>query len=73
MPTVAPEDIKVRIEESFRRAARLDAQQIIVETHGCKVVLHGRVRSWAVRAEAWRLAWQIPGVTSIENVIEVAP
>jgi len=72
-PTVAPEDIKARIEESFRRAAQLDAQRIVVETRECKVVLRGRVRSWAERAEAWRVAWQISGVTSVENVIEVAP
>jgi len=71
-PTVAPEDIKERIEESFRRAAQLDAQQIIVETRDRKVVLRGRVRSWAERAEAWRVAWQISGVTSVENLIEVA-
>src|SRR6266545_2123725 len=58
-PTVAPEDIKARIEESFRRAAQLDAQQIVVETRDRKVVLRGRVRSWAERTEAWRVAWQI--------------
>ena len=71
-PTIAPEDIKARIEESFRRAAHLDAQQIVVATRDRTVVLRGRVRSWAERAEAWRVAWQISGVTRVENLIEVA-
>ena len=71
-PNVPPEYIKAQIEEAFKRCAALDAQQIAVEAQGGTVILRGRVRSWAERAEAWRVAWRAPGVTSIENLIEVA-
>src|SRR5689334_8699684 len=43
----APEAIKQKIEDAFRRSALLDANRITVETHGSEVVLRGTVRSWA--------------------------
>jgi osmotically-inducible protein OsmY len=72
-PTVAPENIKAQIEEALKRSAEIDAQRIAVETRDGKVILRGRVRSWAERAEAGRAAWRAPGVTRVENLIEVTP
>ena len=69
----APEEIKEKIEEAFRRSALLDANRITVETHGSEVVLRGAVRSWAEREEAERAAWLAPGVTRVENRIAVSP
>jgi osmotically-inducible protein OsmY len=69
----APEEIKEKIEEAFRRSALLDANRITVETHGSEVVLRGTVRSWAEREEAERAAWLAPGVTRVENRIAVSP
>ena len=69
----APEEIKQKIEEAFRRSALLDANRITVETHGSEVVLRGTVRSWAEREEAERAAWLAPGVTRVENRIAVSP
>jgi osmotically-inducible protein OsmY len=37
------------------------------------VVLEGTVRSWAEKAEAERIAWTMPGVTSVENRIGIIP
>jgi osmotically-inducible protein OsmY len=34
-------------------------------------MLTGTVRSWNERAEAERAAWAAPGVTSVENLINV--
>src|SRR5262245_1526501 len=72
-PTMPPEYIKAQIEEAFKRSAQIDAQRIVVETCDGTVILRGRVRSSAERAEVWRVVWRTAGVTSVENVIEVTP
>jgi osmotically-inducible protein OsmY len=72
-PHAEPSEIKKRIQEAFRRSAELDANRIVVETHGSEVVLKGVVRSWAEREEAERAAWAAPGVTKVEDRIVVSP
>jgi osmotically-inducible protein OsmY len=72
-PSVAPSEIKAKIEEAFRRSAEVDAQRITVEAHGSEVILKGSVRSWAERQEAERAAWRAPGVTKIDNRITINP
>jgi osmotically-inducible protein OsmY len=71
-PTGAPEYVKAWIEEALQDNPELDAQLIAVKVCGSKVMLRGQVRSRAGRAAAWRIAWRAPGVTSVENQIEVA-
>ena len=72
-PSVAPVEVKRKIEEAFRRSAEVDASNITVETSGEVVRLSGAVRSWVERKEAERAAWSAPGVTSVDNRISVAP
>ena len=56
------------------QAQRRDGRaRITVEVEGSKVILRGTVRSWAEKEEAAREAWAAPGVTSVENLIVVAP
>jgi osmotically-inducible protein OsmY len=70
-PSVAPENIKHRIEDAFRRIAQVDAKRIAVDTLGSEVTLRGEVRSWAERDQAQRTAWSAPGVTNVKNELTV--
>lgn len=70
-PRVTPTEVKHRIEEAFRRNAILDAQKIIVDSHGSDVTLRGEVRSWAEHDQAQQTAWAAPGVLTVKNEITV--
>ena len=69
---VAPSDLKVKIENALGRAAELDGERINVEVDGNKVVLRGKVSSWAERDEAERAAWSAPGVCDVDDKLEIA-
>lgn len=70
-PQVPVVDIKRKIEQALRRAAELDASRITVEVDGSEIVLRGSVRSWAEREEAEREAWRAPGVSKVDNRLQV--
>jgi len=70
-PSVAPSDIKAKIEAALKRSAILDAQQIKVMADGGKVTLSGSVSSWAEWDEAESAAWAAPGVNEVKNLIAV--
>jgi VCBS repeat-containing protein len=70
-PTVAPTDVKAKIEGALKRNAILDAQQITVQADGGKVTLRGNVSSWAERDEAEAAAWAAPGVNEVKDLIAV--
>ena len=70
-PQVNPEDVKKKISAAFERSAVIDANGIEIEHVGNKVILSGKVRSYAERQEAEHAAWNAPGVSTVENHIEV--
>jgi osmotically-inducible protein OsmY len=67
-----PEELKQRIQEALKRSAEIDAKQIQVESRGSKAILKGTVRSWAERDEVERTAWTAPGITEVENQLQVS-
>lgn len=70
-PSATPSDLKKKIEEALVRSAQIDAERITVEVQGSQVILKGAVRSWAQKAEAERVAWSAPGITSVDNRIAI--
>ncbi|WP_018615495.1 BON domain-containing protein [Segetibacter koreensis] len=70
-PRVAQTDIKEKIQDAFRRVATVDAQHISVEVIGNKVLLKGKVRSYAERNDAENAAWSAPGIIEVDNRLEV--
>ena len=70
-PAPAPSDIRAQIERAFRRAAEVDAQRLAVSVSGHRVRLRGTVQSWAEKEAAERIAGAAPGVSGVDNEIEV--
>jgi osmotically-inducible protein OsmY len=68
---VAPQDIKRKIENAFRRIAQLDAAHITVDAQGSDVILRGEVRSWAEFDQAQQSAWFAPGVAKVINELTI--
>ena len=60
-----------KIIEALYRSATVDAENIIVQTIGSKVVLSGKVRSLAEKEDAELAAWNAPGVISVENDLRI--
>jgi osmotically-inducible protein OsmY len=70
-PRVSALDVKVLIEDALRRSAEIDAKEIGVEVENGIVKLRGKVRSFAERRDAQLAAWSAPGVTRVEDELEV--
>jgi len=70
-PGASPVGVKEKIEAAFRRSAYIEARQVNVAVEGPKVTLTGQVRSWHDLGLAEDVAWAAPGVTAVENLLEV--
>jgi osmotically-inducible protein OsmY len=69
---VLPSEVKANIDYALRRAAEVDADQIKVSVVNNKVILNGKVSSWAEKDEAERAAWSAPGVWTVEDDLVIA-
>jgi len=62
---------KKRVEDAFRRHWSINAEDITVKAQGTKVTLTGTVTSLYQKDEAARIAWDTPGVWSVDNNLVV--
>jgi osmotically-inducible protein OsmY len=69
--TAAAADIDQTITQGFQRLANVDADNLSVQTTGSTVTLSGTAPSWAAHDAAVNAAWMVPGVTDVEDHIEV--
>jgi osmotically-inducible protein OsmY len=59
------------IESAMRRNWAIGNQAILVKVTGHKVTLSGKVNSWYQKDEAARIAWNAPGVWSVDNELVI--
>lgn len=71
-PTVTVAEVKEKIENALIRSAEIDADRIRVQVDHGKVVLKGKVRSFAEKQDAERAVWSAPGITAVENHLVIA-
>ena len=62
---------KSDIESALRRNWSINDEDIKVTVNGTKVKLSGTVNSWYQKDEAERIAWNAPGVWSVDNELAV--
>ncbi|AEV98637.1 ornithine aminotransferase [Niastella koreensis] len=70
-PRMTTNDIKQKIKTAFERIATIDAEKVMVEVDGGKITLSGKVRSFAEQEDAINAVWSAPGVTEVENHMEL--
>ena len=62
---------KEDVENALNRNWSLEDKQILVSVSENKVTLNGTVHSWYQKDEASRIAWQAPGIISVDNELTV--
>jgi osmotically-inducible protein OsmY len=70
-PSASPLDVQRKLTSALHRHVQLEAQNIETEVTGGKVVLRGKVGSWAERSLVEDAAWSAPGVREVDNRLEV--
>jgi osmotically-inducible protein OsmY len=70
-PKISGGEIVQKINEAFHRSATIDADKIMVELSGSKIILKGLVRSIAEKEDAEEAAWSAPGVSAVDNRLEI--
>lgn len=73
LPRAVPHNGSVReaIRKAFARNAKIEAEDVSVDTRDGTVVLTGEVRSWAAHDEALAAAWAAPGIARVDDFIQV--
>jgi osmotically-inducible protein OsmY len=66
-PGPSVHDLEHSIKKAMERNAKLDAEDVSVESSNGTVTLRGTVSSWADHDQAVEAAWAAPGVTRVKD------
>lgn len=64
-------NVKASIAKALERDAKIEASNVGVETLNGTAILTGTVRSWAEHDSAMAAAWAAPGVTNVDDRLNV--
>lgn len=67
----APVNLANRIRDALTRQAVREAKRIEISVDGGVVTLRGHVHSWAERNAAEGASWSAPGVSRVNNQVEI--
>jgi osmotically-inducible protein OsmY len=70
-PSIRPDDVRAKIRAALERNAEVESKNIDITVSDGQVTLTGRVNAWTEREVAERAAWAVPGVSQVENQIEL--
>jgi osmotically-inducible protein OsmY len=70
-PGPRADDVGAAIKKALVRSARVHADDVIVDIHDHTVAVTGTVSSWAEHDEALAAARSAPGVTKVDDYLEV--
>lgn len=65
-------DVRASIRAALERNAEVESNRITVSVANGKVTLGGKVDAWTEREAVERAAWSVPGVTQVDDRIELA-
>ncbi len=71
-PVIRSENVEARIRAALERNAATEANRVTVDVAGTKVTLSGKVNAWTERETIERAAWSVPGVTEVDDQIELS-
>lgn len=71
VPLLSPYEVKKRISAAFHRSATVDSDKVEINVDAGKVILSGKVRSYAEKKDAEKAAWLAPGVNTVINRLEI--
>jgi osmotically-inducible protein OsmY len=64
-------DVQDSIKKALERDAKIDSDDIAVETVNGTAILTGNVRSWSEHDAAVAAAWAAPGVTAVDDRLSI--
>jgi osmotically-inducible protein OsmY len=70
-PPVRAEFVRQKVRDALLPISAINAEKIVVKAAGSHVTLKGIVNSWHERGVAESAAWSVPGVSSVEDLLEV--
>jgi osmotically-inducible protein OsmY len=69
---VPPTGVQAAIEKALMRHAEIDASNVQISADGANVILSGGVRSLVEREKISSMAWNAPGVISVQDNLKIA-